>query len=72
VVSDGQVLVHDLESFNGTFVNGSRIRAPTAIADGDELRLGPLSFRIRLRTDAEETVFEDRHQSCTEKMPVLA
>jgi pSer/pThr/pTyr-binding forkhead associated (FHA) protein len=72
ILQGGQVMVHDLESFNGTFVNGSRLCAPTPITDGDELSLGPLCFRIRLRTEVEETVIEDRMQSSTEKMPVLA
>jgi class 3 adenylate cyclase len=37
---DGQVLVVDLQSRNGTFVNGHRIRRPTHIADGASLTVG--------------------------------
>jgi pSer/pThr/pTyr-binding forkhead associated (FHA) protein len=36
----------DHGSTNGTFLNGSRLDAPTRLADGDEIRLGQ---RIRLR-----------------------
>jgi FHA domain len=72
LLQDGRVVVHDLESFNGTFVNGSRIAAPTAITDGDELRLGPMSFRVRLRTEVEETVLDDQRRSGTRKIPALA
>jgi pSer/pThr/pTyr-binding forkhead associated (FHA) protein len=43
---DGQVIVQDLESLNGTFVNGSQITRPTPIRHGDEVRLGPMSFRV--------------------------
>ena len=35
-------LVHDLGSKNGTLVNGQRIAAPTALADGDEIQVTPL------------------------------
>jgi pSer/pThr/pTyr-binding forkhead associated (FHA) protein len=34
----------DLESTNGTFINGRRIRTPTPIARGDELRFGAARF----------------------------
>lgn len=36
----------DHGSTNGTFLNGSRLDAPTKLADGDEIRLGQ---RVRLR-----------------------
>jgi pSer/pThr/pTyr-binding forkhead associated (FHA) protein len=36
----------DHRSTNGTFLNGSRLDAPTRLADGDEIRLGR---RVRLR-----------------------
>lgn len=35
-------VVHDLGSKNGTLVNGQRITAPTALADGDEIQVTPL------------------------------
>ncbi len=34
--------VQDLDSKNGTFVNGRRITAPTSLADGDEIQVTPL------------------------------
>jgi predicted component of type VI protein secretion system len=37
-----QYVVHDLGSKNGTLVNGRRIAAPTALADGDEIQVTPL------------------------------
>jgi hypothetical protein len=36
----GRYRLIDLESTNGTFVNGRRVEKPTVIARGDELRLG--------------------------------
>jgi DNA-binding winged helix-turn-helix (wHTH) protein len=35
-------IVRDLDSKNGTLVNGQRIAAPTALADGDEIQVTPL------------------------------
>jgi pSer/pThr/pTyr-binding forkhead associated (FHA) protein len=43
---DGHVFVQDLESLNGTFVNGSLAVVPTPLRHGDELRMGPMSFRV--------------------------
>jgi pSer/pThr/pTyr-binding forkhead associated (FHA) protein len=49
-----QVLVKDLESYNGTFVNGRPALTPLSIGDGDELTLGPMSFLVLMpRADAE-------------------
>jgi DNA-binding winged helix-turn-helix (wHTH) protein len=42
------VTVEDLGSRNGTFVNGMAITSPTALMDGDELRLGSVLVRVRL------------------------
>jgi pSer/pThr/pTyr-binding forkhead associated (FHA) protein len=36
----GEVIVQDLGSSNGTFVNGERIRSQAVLRSGDELRLG--------------------------------
>jgi DNA-binding winged helix-turn-helix (wHTH) protein len=54
------VSVEDQGSRNGTFVNGARVSGVTAVADGDELRLGMVVVRVRLagsdhqRTDPAE------------------
>lgn len=45
---NGNVLIQDLESYNGTFVNGRRVSMPTQLHHGDELSLGPLSFRVEV------------------------
>jgi pSer/pThr/pTyr-binding forkhead associated (FHA) protein len=49
-----QVLVQDLESFNGTFVNGKRASSPLPVQDGDELRLGPCALRVSMLDDTGE------------------
>jgi serine phosphatase RsbU (regulator of sigma subunit) len=45
--TNDECVVSDLETANGTFVNGSRIAGPTPLADGDELRLGRMMLRFR-------------------------
>ncbi|NJL92672.1 MAG: FHA domain-containing protein [Anaerolineae bacterium] len=45
---EDQVLLLDLDSVNGTYVNGQRVlpAAPRVLQDGDEIRLGKLRARI--------------------------
>lgn len=51
---DGQVRVKDLESYNGTYVNGRPALMPLTVMDGDEITLGPLSFLVVMpRAEAE-------------------
>lgn len=47
-VQDGRVLVQDLKSRNGTFVNEKRLPSDKAkvLKDGDMLRVGKLSFGV--------------------------
>ncbi|MCA9184017.1 MAG: FHA domain-containing protein [Planctomycetales bacterium] len=42
---DGQLAVRDLDSSNGTFVNGQRISGPTFLAEGDQLTVGPITLK---------------------------
>lgn len=43
---DGELFIEDLNSTNGTMVNGKRIIAPELIKSGDEIRLGETRFII--------------------------
>jgi pSer/pThr/pTyr-binding forkhead associated (FHA) protein len=45
---EGVLAVVDLESTNGTFLNGHRLAAnqPHLVRDGDEIRLGELAFYV--------------------------
>jgi pSer/pThr/pTyr-binding forkhead associated (FHA) protein len=46
----GQVLVEDLDSTNGTFLNAARVppRQPRPLRAGDELRLGSLTVKVQM------------------------
>ena len=43
---EGHVVVEDLGSTNGTYVNGRRVSAPTVLANGDEIKLGQTVVRF--------------------------
>ncbi len=49
----GKVVVRDLKSVNGTFINDERITGEARIRDGDTLRVGSLSFTFRVKIELE-------------------
>jgi pSer/pThr/pTyr-binding forkhead associated (FHA) protein len=52
-VGDGILVVEDLGSLNGTFLNGERIHAPAAVRPGDRLEIGPASFLVQYELSEE-------------------
>jgi DNA-binding winged helix-turn-helix (wHTH) protein len=61
------VMIEDLESTNGTHVNGARISAPTRLIPGSEFALGSEPLRIRLRSSSALTVKVDSDSGATGK-----
>jgi hypothetical protein len=55
VVAGERVTVVDLESKNGTYVRGERIQSAVVVADGDEIRIGPAAFTLRVVSAAAPT-----------------
>jgi pSer/pThr/pTyr-binding forkhead associated (FHA) protein len=59
---NGGVVIEDLRSTNGTFINGRRISTPQTLTVGDEVRFHEIPFRLVTTDDgsgvAEETVFQ--------------
>ena len=53
-IAGSDVVVTDLNSRNGTFLNGTRLSAhrPYQIRDGDEIRLGQMVMRVFYQTNA--------------------
>jgi len=49
-ISGEVVSVEDLQSANGTFVNGKRITTPTPLSPGDQVSFGPLGFKVMLQS----------------------
>jgi pSer/pThr/pTyr-binding forkhead associated (FHA) protein len=46
LASDETLMVRDLGSMNGTYVNGSRIQQAHSLVPGDVLQLGSISLRV--------------------------
>jgi pSer/pThr/pTyr-binding forkhead associated (FHA) protein len=44
---DSGWLVRDLGSTNGTFLNGAKVTGPTALAAGDQIRMGKTRIEVR-------------------------
>jgi pSer/pThr/pTyr-binding forkhead associated (FHA) protein len=47
VDADGSCAIEDLESTNGTFVNGLRMSAPRMLAEGDTIEVGGTTLVVR-------------------------
>ena len=54
--SGGSVVVEDLDSTNGTFVNGERIHSPIRVGPGDEVRVGRTTLEIETDQRADDTI----------------
>ena len=65
----GTATIEDLESTNGTRVNGKRISAPTRLAAGSEIALGSEILRLRIRDASAPTVKVDSDREPREGTP---
>jgi DNA-binding winged helix-turn-helix (wHTH) protein len=52
VIAGGEAELEDLDSKNGTFLAGKRLAKKTALADGDEVRIGPETMVFRAVSSA--------------------
>jgi DNA-binding winged helix-turn-helix (wHTH) protein len=55
IVAPGAVMLEDLGSRNGTFLNGERISGRRTLSQGDEIRVGPATFVLHLATEVDPT-----------------
>ena len=47
-VANGQAMLEDLDSRNGTFLRDAPVAAPTPLEDGDVIRVGSIALRFRM------------------------
>ncbi len=47
VAQDNGLVLHDLGSTNGTYVNGRRVTAPTTLRRGDSVQVGKTVMEVR-------------------------
>jgi two-component system, NtrC family, response regulator AtoC len=55
MTADGQVRLHDLDSYNGTFVNGERVEGTRLLLSGDVVTLGELTLILHAQPAVRET-----------------
>jgi DNA-binding winged helix-turn-helix (wHTH) protein len=60
VIEGSCATLEDLGSKNGSFVRGVRISGPTALASGDDARIGPFTLIFRVGGDSASTETEMR------------
>jgi pSer/pThr/pTyr-binding forkhead associated (FHA) protein len=53
LLKDGLVTVEDLDSANGTFLNGRRIKSPEYVHPGDAIEVGPVTFVVEYELTPE-------------------
>lgn len=54
-VRGGKVYVRDCGSTNGTYVNGEQVAAEREVQTGDQLKVGPLEFHLKIDATAPVT-----------------
>jgi predicted component of type VI protein secretion system len=52
LTKNGKVFVRDFDSTNGTFVNNDQVKGERELHHNDQLKVGPLSFRVVIETTA--------------------
>ena len=67
-VVSGAATIEDLDSTNGTHVNGTRISAPTRLAAGNEIALGSELLQVRMRNASAPTVKVDPPKEPVDKL----
>ena len=63
VVKDGKIIVIDLKSTNGTFVNGEKITGPRVMEEGDKIFIGDFTIEVR-ETGGGAAVGSSVHRRC--------
>ncbi|MGB6604768.1 MAG: FHA domain-containing protein [Steroidobacteraceae bacterium] len=69
-VASGAATIENLDSTNGTYVNGTRICGPTRLVPGNEFSLGREVLRVRLRSSSALTVKMDPDSEASDKGPL--
>jgi pSer/pThr/pTyr-binding forkhead associated (FHA) protein len=49
---EGKAFIRDFDSTNGTFVNNEPVKGEVELHDGDQLKIGPLLFTVRIEATA--------------------
>jgi DNA-binding winged helix-turn-helix (wHTH) protein len=55
-IGDGGAMIQDLDSKNGTYVRGKKMRGPAPLADRDVVRIGPAKLTLRVMSRTGSTL----------------
>jgi len=64
-ITDGEVTLIDLNSRNGTQLNGEPVTDPRPLEDGDTIQVGPIEFRVSI--DIHEPEPEEDHEGPSDR-----
>jgi len=67
-VVSGTATIEDLESTNGTHVDGTRISVPTRLAPGNEVALGTELLQVRVRSSSAPTLKVEPARELSDKL----
>lgn len=68
ITTENEVVVRDMNSRNGTFVNGERVAEESVLLNGDVLRVGPLEFELMI----EQTVSKPKRSKVSDIKEAVA
>jgi pSer/pThr/pTyr-binding forkhead associated (FHA) protein len=72
-IQDGRILIDDLRSTNGTFLNGEEVGVPQELHHGDRLNIGTFEFQVRaLETADGENPADSGHPETISNMSSAA
>lgn len=70
-INDGQLLITDLGSTNGTYVNGQRIDEPVLLAEDDLVHFAEAPFRIRCQSTTHHITGTLQEDVCDQALALV-
>ncbi|MEM6779952.1 MAG: EAL domain-containing protein, partial [Planctomycetota bacterium] len=70
-IINGKLVVHDLESTNGTYVNGERVSSPVTVGDEDLIHFAEAPFRVRRQSPTGVTAGTISENVCDQALALV-
>lgn len=70
-ILDGKLVVHDLESTNGTYLNGKRVTEPVFVSDEDLIHFAEAPFRVRRQSPTGMTAGTISENVCDQALALV-
>jgi EAL domain-containing protein (putative c-di-GMP-specific phosphodiesterase class I) len=71
ILEEGELIVIDRESTNGTYVNGRRTTDPTPVKDGDMLQFADFAFRLKQDSQGSLTINTHCEDVCDQALALV-